>query len=181
MSTPDPRTARGTAATDRGVRSDVPHLDLSKGVVDLTAVLCDIESVSGGEARLCDAIEEGLRGLPHLETTRIGHSLVARTSLGRPERVVLAGHIDTVPLTKDPVNLPTRLEGGDLVGRGTVDMKGGVAVQLKAALLAEPSRDLTFVFYEGEEIDSDYNGLLHIEEQRPDLIEDADFAVLLEP
>lgn len=181
MSTPDPGIARGTAATDRGVRGDVPHLDLSKGVVDLTAALCDIESVSGGEARLCDAIEEGLRGLPHLETTRIGHSLVARTQLGRPERVVLAGHIDTVPLARDPVNLPTRREGEDLVGRGTVDMKGGVAVQLKvAAQVAEPTRDLTFVFYEGEEIDSAYNGLRLIQQERPDLLR-ADFAVLLEP
>src|SRR4030095_12590104 len=120
MSPPDPGTARWTAATDRGVRSDVPHLDLSKGVVDLTAVLCDIESVSGDEARLCDAIEEGVRGRPPLETTRIGHSLVARTQLGRPDRVVLAGHIDTVPLARDPVNLPTRREDGNLVGRGTV-------------------------------------------------------------
>ena len=70
---------------------------------------------------------------------------------------------------------------GDLVGRGTVDMKGGVAVQLKAAVVPEPSRDLTFVFYEGEEIDSAFNGLLHVQQQRPDLIDDADFAVLLEP
>jgi len=156
-------------------------LDLSADVVSLTAALCDIESVSRDEAAICDAIEAALAPLDHLEVTRIGNTLVARTDLGRPERVVLAGHIDTVPLTSDPVNLPTRRAGDDLWGRGTVDMKGGVAVQLKAALVAEPSRDLTFVFYEGEEIDSEYNGLLHIHQQRPDLIEDADFAVLLEP
>jgi succinyl-diaminopimelate desuccinylase len=156
-------------------------LDLSADVVDLTAALCDIESVSLGEARICDAIEAALAPLSHLEVTRVGNSLVARTSLGRGERVVLAGHIDTVPLTVDPPNLPTQRRGEELWGRGTVDMKGGVAVQLKAALLAEPSRDLTFVFYEGEEIDSAYNGLLHIQEQRADLLADADFAVLLEP
>jgi succinyl-diaminopimelate desuccinylase len=156
-------------------------LDLSADVVTLTAALCDIESVSRDEAAICDAIEAALAPLPHLQVTRIGNTLVARTDLGRDERVVLAGHIDTVPLTLDPANLPTRREGDDLWGRGTVDMKGGVAVQLKAALVAEPSRDLTFVFYEGEEIDSQFNGLLHIHEQRPDLIEDADFAVLLEP
>jgi succinyl-diaminopimelate desuccinylase len=160
---------------------DTVPLDLSADIVTLTAALCDIESVSQDEAAICDAIEAALAPLTHLTVTRIGNTLVARTDLGRPERVVLAGHIDTVPLTQDPANLPTRREGDDLWGRGTVDMKGGVAVQLKAALVTEPSRDLTFVFYEGEEIDSEFNGLLHIDQQRPDLIADADFAVLLEP
>ena len=161
--------------------STTPVLDLSADVVTLTAALCDIESVSLGEAAICDAIEAALAPLDHLDVTRIGNTLVARTDLGRAERVVLAGHIDTVPLTRNPSNLPTRREGDHLVGRGTVDMKGGVAVQLKAALVAEPSRDLTFVFYEGEEIDSRHNGLLHVQQQRPELIDDADFAVLLEP
>ena len=160
---------------------DTVALDLSADVVTLTAALCDIESVSLDEAAICAAIEAALAPLTHLSVTRIGNTLVARTDLGRDERVVLAGHIDTVPLTQDPANLPTHRQGDDLWGRGTVDMKGGVAVQLKAALVAEPSRDLTFVFYEGEEIDSEFNGLLHIHQQRPDLIEDADFAVLLEP
>jgi succinyl-diaminopimelate desuccinylase len=162
-------------------------LDLTADVVTLTAALCDIESVSQDEAAVCDAIEEALRPLEHLMLTRIGNTVIARTELDRAERVVLAGHIDTVPLT-DPPNLPTRrLPGGDgegevLWGRGTVDMKGGVAVQLRlAATVPEPSRDVTYVFYEGEEIESEFNGLLHIQEQRPDLIEDADFAVLLEP
>ena len=100
-----------------------------------------------------------MRDLPHLEVTRIGNTVVARTDLGRDERVVLAGHIDTVPLTVDPVNLPTRRvdsAGGEVLwGRGTVDMKGGVAVMLRVAHeVPEPSRDVTFVFYEGEEIDS---------------------------
>lgn len=161
--------------------SSPPALDLSAGVVDLTSALCDIESVSGNEDRLCDAIEAALLSLPHLEVTRVGNSVVARTRLGRPERVVLAGHIDTVPLSKDPVNLPTRRVGDDLVGRGTVDMKGGVAVQLKvAAQVQEPTRDLTFVFYEGEEIDSAFNGLRLIQEAGPEFLH-ADFAVLLEP
>lgn len=159
----------------------VPTLDLSADVTTLTAALCDTESVSHNEATICDAIEAALGPLAHLEVTRIGNSVVARTSLGRPQRVVLAGHIDTVPLTKDPVNLPTRREGDDLVGRGTVDMKGGVAVQLKvAAEVREPAHDLTFVFYEGEEVDSQFNGLRLIQQARPDLLE-ADFAVLLEP
>lgn len=162
-------------------------LDLTSDVVTLTAALCDIESVSQDEAAMADAVEEALQPLDHLTVTRLGNTVIARTELGHDERVVLAGHIDTVPLT-DPPNLPTRrLPGGDgegevLWGRGTVDMKGGVAVQLRlAATVPVPSRDVTYVFYEGEEIESEFNGLLHVQQQRPELIEDADFAVLLEP
>ncbi len=160
--------------------TDAPALDPTADVVSLTAALCDIESVSRNEAAIADAIQAALEPLAHLEVTRHGNTVVARTSLARSERVVLAGHIDTVPVT-DPPNLPTRRIGDELVGRGTVDMKGGVAVQLRlAAQLAQPSRDVTFVFYEGEEIDGEHNGLAHLAEGRPDLIR-ADFAVLLEP
>ena len=163
-----------------------PHLDLTSDVTSLTAAVCDIESVSLGEAALADAVEAAVSGLRHLDVTRVGNTVVARTSLHRAERVVLAGHIDTVPLTTDPANLPTHrvdAQGGEVLwGRGTVDMKGGVAVMLRLAqALQAPSRDITFVFYEAEEIDSRYNGLLHVQEQLPELIADADFAVLLEP
>lgn len=166
--------------------SEHPVLDLTSDVVTLTAAVCDIRSVSLEEASLADAVEAALEQLAHLTVTRIGNTIVARTDLGRAERVVLAGHIDTVPVTADPENLPTRRVGSGadevLWGRGTVDMKGGVAVQLRiAATVSEPTRDLTLVFYEGEEIESSHNGLLHVQQQRPDLIDDADFAVLLEP
>ncbi|MGZ4741748.1 MAG: succinyl-diaminopimelate desuccinylase [Oryzihumus sp.] len=156
------------------------RLDLSTDVVSLTAALCDLESVSGNEQALADAVEEALTALPHLSVTRDGNTVIARTDLGRPERVVLAGHLDTVPLTTPP-NLPTRRQGDELVGRGTVDMKGGVAVQLRiAAAVAEPSRDVTFVFYDCEEVESERNGLARVGRNRPELLE-ADFAVLLEP
>jgi succinyl-diaminopimelate desuccinylase len=155
-------------------------LDLHADVVTLTAALCDTASVSGAEHRLADGIEARLAALPHLAVTRDGNAVVARTDLGRAERVVLAGHIDTVPLT-DPPNLPTRREGEMLWGRGSVDMKGGVAVQLRvAAQLAEPSRDITFVFYDCEEVEEERNGLARIARNAPELLE-ADFAVLLEP
>ncbi len=161
-------------------------LDLTMDVTSLTAAVCDIESVSLGEAALADAVETALRGLGRLEVTRIGNTVVARTALGRPERVVLAGHLDTVPLTVDPPNLPVVREDGPagevLRGRGTVDMKGGVAVMLRIAqVVPEPPHDLTYVFYDGEEIDERFNGLLRVQEEQPHLIEDADFAVLLEP
>lgn len=153
-------------------------LDLSSDVVSLTEAVVDIESVSRNEQALADAIEEALGGISHLEVTRIGNSLVARTDLGRGERVVIAGHIDTVPLNR---NLPVRNDGDRLHGLGTCDMKGGVAVALRLAkLIPGPNRDVTFVFYEAEEIDDVYNGLGIIASQRPDLVE-ADFAILMEP
>ena len=162
----------------------MPSLDLTADVVTLTQQLCDIESVSHEEGLIADAIEAALRPLRHLEVIRRGNTVIARTDLGRDERVVLAGHIDTVPLTSEPANLPTRREqvgGVDVLwGRGTVDMKGGVAVQLKAALVEEPSRDVTFLFYEAEEVDAVYNGLQLLAESDPELLA-ADFAVLLEP
>jgi len=161
-------------------KSSTPRLDLAADVVTLTAALCDIESVSGDEERIADAVEAALRPLRHLEVTRDGNAVIARTNLGRSERVVLAGHLDTVPLT-DPPNLPARRDGDNLVGRGTCDMKGGVAVQLRlAALLSEPNRDVTYLFYDCEEIQSERNGLARVGRNRPELLQ-ADFAVLLEP
>ena len=157
-------------------------LDLSADVVALTQAICDVPSVSGNEGPLADAVEAALRRLPHLEVARDGDAVLARTTLGRAERVLLAGHLDTVPIA---ANLPTRLEGeGEeavLVGRGTADMKGGVAVQLKvAAALAAPSRDLTFVFYDNEEVEADRNGLGRVARSLPDWLT-GDLAVLLEP
>ncbi|WP_282946844.1 succinyl-diaminopimelate desuccinylase [Cellulomonas endometrii] len=157
-------------------------LDLTTDLTTLTARLCDLASVSGDERALADAIEQALRAYPHLEVLRDGDAVVARTRLGRASRVVVAGHIDTVPVAG---NLPTRLEGtGDdavLWGRGTVDMKGGVAVQLAlAAALSEPTRDVTWVFYDHEEVDAALNGLGRIAREHPDWLA-ADFAVLCEP
>jgi len=155
-------------------------LDLSLPAPDLTARLVDIESVSGAEQPLADAIEAALRELPqgHLEVHRDGDALVARTDLGRDQRVVLAGHIDTVPVAG---NLPSRVDGGLLFGCGSCDMKAGVAVQLRlAALVAEPARDVTYVFYDCEEVEAERNGLLRVSRRRPDLLT-GDFAVLMEP
>ncbi len=163
---------------------DVPVLDLLQDPAELTAALCDIRSVSGEERRLADAVGAALRRFEHLEVLRDGDAVVARTSLGRPERVVLAGHLDTVPLAGTP-NLPTWVTGSgddaELHGRGTVDMKGGVAVQLAlAATVTEPNRDVTYVFYDGEEVESERNGLARVARHHPDWLAGS-FAVLLEP
>lgn len=153
-------------------------LDLSLDVVALTEALVNIESVSTNEMQIADLIEDALRRLPHLEVSRYGNSLVARTDQGHNERVVIAGHIDTVPLND---NLPARNDGDALHGLGSCDMKGGVAVALRlAADLPEPNRDVSYVFYECEEIEDIRNGLRRIAEADPGALR-ADFAILMEP
>jgi succinyl-diaminopimelate desuccinylase len=154
-------------------------LDLQQDAAELTARLVDFPSESGNEGPLADAIETALRALPHLTVDRHGNNVVARTRLGRGERVILAGHIDTVPIAD---NVPSRLDdSGVLWGCGTSDMKAGVAVQLRiAATVPEPNRDLTFVFYDNEEVAAHLNGLGHVAEAHPEWLE-GDFAVLLEP
>jgi len=171
-------------------------LDLTADPVDLTAALVDVPSVSGEEAALADAVQHALREqAPALELTRSGNTVLARTNLGRPTRVVLAGHLDTVPLDG---NLPHHRTGsGDselLHGRGTVDMKGGVAVMLHLAAAAGGAEgrlrgeeyvgglqhDLTFVFYDCEEVEYSRNGLGRIERDLPDWLL-GDLAVVCEP
>jgi succinyl-diaminopimelate desuccinylase len=153
-------------------------VDLRLDGAALTAWLVDTPSVSGEEGPLADAIEAALRALPHLTVHRDGNTVVARTALGRAERVILAGHVDTVPVAG---NLPSRREGSRLYGCGTSDMKSGVAVQLRlAAGVTSPGRDVTYVFYDCEEVAADRNGLLRLSRNRPDLLA-GDFAVLMEP
>jgi len=160
----------------------MPELDLSATSVDLTRAICDIPSVSGEEGALADAIQRAVGDLPHLEVFRDGDTIVARTNLGRAQRVVIAGHIDTVPIN---ANVPTRdieIDGrAHIWGRGTVDMKAGVAVQLKlAAELADPRIDITWMWYDHEEVDAALNGLNRLSATRPDLFA-GDFAILGEP
>jgi succinyl-diaminopimelate desuccinylase len=157
-------------------------LNPNADVVELTRAICDIESVSGNERELADAIEAALRQAPHLEVFRHQDAVVARTNLGRSKRVVIAGHIDTVPVAN---NLPTKLLNMErahvLWGRGSVDMKAGVAVQLKLAVeVPEPNVDVTWIFYDHEEVDSTLNGLGRLSRELPELL-NADFAVLCEP
>jgi succinyl-diaminopimelate desuccinylase len=153
-------------------------LDLFSSGAELTAQLVDIPSVSGNEGPLATAVERTLTTLPHLVVRRDGNAIVARTEFGLPERVLLAGHLDTVPVYG---NLPSRLDGGLLYGCGSCDMKAGVAVQLRlAAQLTTAARDVTYVFYDCEEVEAERNGLLRLSRSSPQVL-GADFAVLLEP
>ncbi len=168
-------------------------LDLRQDVALLTAALMDINSVSGNEAELADAVEAALREVPELRVVRDGDSLIARTELGRGERVILAGHLDTVPLPVAegargtvPCSWDSGVPGKGIVfGRGATDMKGGVAVQLALAATmfdggAAPERDVTFVFYDHEEVEAVKSGLGRLVRNHGGLL-DGDFAILLEP
>lgn len=159
------------------------ELDLTVPAAELTAALVDIASVSGTEDPIAGAVERALNRLPALQVQRLGNVVIARTELGRPERVVLAGHLDTVPIAG---NVPSRLaDDGRLYGCGTSDMKSGVALQLRAAQAVgsgalEPAMDLTWLFYDCEEVESARNGLNRLARERPELLR-ADLAILLEP
>lgn len=149
----------------------------------LLVALVDTESVSGGEAALADDVWSALAAAPHLTAGRHGNTVWARTELGLTSRVLIAGHLDTVPVAD---NLPSRrfvVPDGTpwLWGRGTVDMKGGIAVMLHLAVsLRAPSRDVTWVFYDCEEVESARNGLGRLAAVHPELLA-ADLAVLMEP
>jgi succinyl-diaminopimelate desuccinylase len=150
-------------------------------LLELTEQLCAVPSVSGSEAELADLVEARLHERASgLEIVRVGANVIARTGAGRSERVVLAGHLDTVPANG---NATPRRDGDTLHGLGSTDMKGGLAVMLALAeSTAEGSggRDVTFVFYEGEEVADEHNGLRRLFAERPDLVA-GDLAILMEP
>jgi succinyl-diaminopimelate desuccinylase len=157
-------------------------LDLTTDAATLTAALVDIESVSGDEARLADLVEDAVRGCSSLIVQRDGNVVIARTDRGRGTRVVLAGHLDTVPIAD---NVPSRRVDGVLYGCGTTDMKSGVAVMLRVAQLVgsgefDPRVDLSWVFYDCEEVEAVRNGLGRIARTNPTALA-GDLAVLLEP
>jgi succinyl-diaminopimelate desuccinylase len=147
----------------------------------LTAALCAVPSVSGDESALAGAVETRLRARAGgLTIDRVANNVVARTQMGRPRRIVLGGHLDTVPVNG---NAEPRFEGDVLHGLGSADMKGGLAALLALAELAsarDAMHDLTFVWYEGEEVADEHNGLRHLFEVAPDLLA-GDMAILLEP
>ncbi|RJQ71480.1 succinyl-diaminopimelate desuccinylase [Pseudonocardiaceae bacterium YIM PH 21723] len=161
------------------VTSALVRLDLTADPIELTAALVDVPSVSGDETALADAVQAALaEQAPHFELHRLGNNVLARTNLGRESRVMLAGHLDTVPIAD---NVPSSRKGGLLYGCGTSDMKAGDAVFLHlAATIAEPVHDLTLVFYDCEEIEAARNGLGFVERELPEWLA-ADLAILGEP
>jgi succinyl-diaminopimelate desuccinylase len=153
-------------------------LDLRADPVELTAALVDIPSVSRDEQRIADAVEAALRSQTGYQVVRNGQAVLARTDFGRPSRVVLAGHLDTVPIAD---NVPSTRDADHIYGCGTSDMKSGDAVFLHlAATVAEPVHDVTLILYDCEEIEASANGLGRIADELPDWLR-GDVAILGEP
>ncbi|MDR7172136.1 succinyl-diaminopimelate desuccinylase [Nocardia kruczakiae] len=158
-------------------------IDLRADPISITATLVDIPSVSRDEAAITDTVAWALREQTEgFEVLRHGNTVLARTNRGLPHRVIMAGHLDTVPIAD---NVPGRFETIDgeevLFGCGSVDMKSGDAVFLHlAATVADPVCDLTLIFYDCEEIAAEYNGLGRIERELPEWL-DGDLAILGEP
>lgn len=151
---------------------------MTTDLLRLAADIVSIRSESLDEARLADMVEAELRSVPWLTVDRVDHNVVARTTLGRPQRVVIGGHLDTVPAND---NLEARIVGDRLYGLGACDMKGSLAVMLELARTVEaPAVDATYVFYAAEEIAAEHNGLRQLFEERPELLE-CDLALLGEP
>jgi len=166
-------------------------LNLSADVATLTEELVNIASVSGNEQAIADAVEATLSACPWLTVTRISNTVVAQTHLGHSQRVILAGHLDTVPSADNTLavrrsageHLPTGTSVSQdvIFGLGACDMKGGVAVALWLAThVQNPRFDTTYVFYECEEVESARNGLTIVSNNQPELLR-ADVAILLEP
>ncbi len=137
-----------------------------------------VASPSRNEAALAGLVDNALRACPWLEVERVGDNVIARTTLGHGQRLVLAGHLDTVPANG---NEAPRLEGDTLWGLGASDMKGGLAVMLDLATsVRRPAVDVTWCFYAREEIGRTDSGLLELWQDRPDLLA-GDAAILGEP
>ena len=153
-------------------------MNINQELGKLTLDLVNISSVSKDEKSIADSIEEALKKCNHLKLTRVNNSLVAQTSFGNKQRVVIAGHIDTVPANN---NFPGKINNSEVVGLGSVDMKSGIAVALKlASEITSSNFDITYFFYESEEIETKFNGLELITKQQKDLL-NCDFAILMEP
>ncbi len=140
-------------------------------------------SVTGEEKRLCDDLEARVSDTPGWSVKRASNNLVVTRAEpdGSHQRVVFAGHLDTVP--EPAKGLQARVEDGLIYGRGATDMKAGDAVML--ALIERfdfSASDLepVFVFYEREEGPFPENGLEQVFAKMPHVL-DAGLALLLEP
>ncbi len=145
--------------------------------LDNALAIVAIDSVSRNESRLARHVAEALQANPSLDVERIGDNVVARTTGHHATRLLVAGHLDTVPGDASSA----RIVDSELRGLGACDMKGSLAVMLELALEPAPrSVEVTWVFYAREEIARSESGLLEVAELRPDLLA-ADVAVLAEP
>lgn len=152
--------------------------DAGTDLLSRASELIAIPSLSHQEQAIADHVHDVLVKECPFGVTRIGNNVVARSDLGRSQRLIIAGHLDTVAPN---ANSTPRRDGDVLWGLGAADMKGTLAVMLHLATgLRDPAVDVTWCFYATEEVEQRHNGLLAVWRERPELLA-ADAAVLGEP
>src|SRR5262249_6777096 len=117
-----------------------------------TVELCAIPSVIGHEAAIANHLQKWAAG-PFVpgERLRHGHSLVLGDLTDPRPSIALVGHLDTVPGSG---SLAVGRENDRIIGLGSSDMKGGLAVMMRLAETlprATLPYNVLFVFYEREE------------------------------
>lgn len=149
-----------------------------RSLVDTCCELIEIPSVSGDEARIADFVEATLtRGNSQGKLTRVGDNIVFSRRGSSGHKLVIAGHLDTVPASG---GFEAVRRDGKIYGLGASDMKGGLAVMLAIAALSEVVHELTMVFYVCEEVDLARNGLRQVLAESTELTR-TDAAILMEP
>ena len=144
--------------------------DLESSLRDLLV----IPSVSGEEDAIADYVVARLATKSDWRVDRVGNTVIAHRDGGPGPRLLLCGHLDTVPGDQG-VDEDTDC----FYGLGVCDMKGGLAVML--SLADRPcALPMTMVFYPCEEVAFERNGL-HLLGPAEAMVADHDLAVLLEP
>jgi len=161
---------------------------LTDEAISLLADLVKIPSVCGEEARIADFIADWLRskGLPvEMMEVKPGRPNVISRVRGRDEgpRFMLNAHMDTVAAgtgwEHDPFG--AQIENGMMYGRGTVDMKSGLAAMMcavaecKAEGLPKKGEVLLAAVMDEESIDLGSYALV-----RQGLTDGLDFAMISE-
>jgi succinyl-diaminopimelate desuccinylase len=145
--------------------------ELASRLAARTLELVDIPSESRAEAALAEHIAQVLRE-GGAEVLDLGDSCVLAHPREMRPRVLLAGHLDTVPAQG---NIPGRADPNRVQGLGASDMKGALAVMIELVLARAPYAAL---FFPREELPSNESALTPLLERSP---VEADFVVVMEP
>jgi succinyl-diaminopimelate desuccinylase len=151
-------------------------------LADDALALVDIASESRDEAAILAHIRSRLAAIPDLTLAEDRDAVLAALPVRRSDvpLVLLAGHVDTVPLAG--AAHPGRREAGAIVGRGAADMKGALAVMLALAEdgVTGSAADVGYLFFGREEIPITGSALLPALERTP-VLRGAALAIVLEP
>jgi acetylornithine deacetylase/succinyl-diaminopimelate desuccinylase-like protein len=168
-----------------------PSPDLHQRPAALLQALLRFDTTNPpGNERACIAWIERLLSAAGLETTIVAReperpNLVARLQgAGHAPPLLLQGHVDVVSTRGQAWSRPPfegRIEDGFVWGRGALDMKGGVAMLLAAALRARargliPAGDVILAIMADEEAGGELGARMLVTE-RPELFAGVSYAL----